>query len=178
MTTWVSLSLDLQPGSQPIHQKPRPLSPPDQEDLQRQLAVWLKQRVIVPAVLGAYALNLVPVRKKGVAASVRRWTIDARPLNACTIPRPEFIGTVTANLENLAGKSLFIAIDMANSFLSIPLKPEDAHKLSFVTARHGAVRVRPNQQPGCPGPVEYSHHEAYQTRRWIALRRRLFAAQQ
>ena len=71
MTTWVSLNLDLQPGSQPIHQKPRPLSPPDQEDLERQLAVWLKQRVIVPAVPGAYALNLVPVRKKGVAASVR-----------------------------------------------------------------------------------------------------------
>ena len=58
-----------------------------------------------------------------------------------TIPRPEFIGTVTANLENLAGKSLFIAIDLANSFLSIPLKPEDAHKLSFVTARHCAYTM-------------------------------------
>ena len=141
MTTWVSLNLDLQPGSQPIHQKPRPLSPPDQEDLERQLAVWLKQRVIIPAVPGAYALNLVPVRKKGVAASVRRWCIDARPINAVTIPRPEFIGTVSSNLENLAGKSLFIAIDLANSFLSIPLKPQDAHKLSFVTARHGAYTM-------------------------------------
>ena len=141
MTTWVSLNLDLQPGSQPIHQKPRPLSPPDQEDLERQLAVWLKQRVIIPAVPGAYALNLVPVRKKGVAASVRRWCIDARPINAVTIPRPEFIGTVSSNLENLADKSLFIAIDLANSFLSIPLKPQDAHKLSFVTARHGAYTM-------------------------------------
>ena len=141
MTTWVSLNLDLQPGSQPIHQKPRPLSPPDQEDLERQLSVWLKQRVIIPAVPGAYALNLVPVRKKGVAASVRRWCIDARPINAVTIPRPEFIGTVSSNLENLAGKSLFIAIDLANSFLSIPLKPQDAHKLSFVTARHGAYTM-------------------------------------
>ena len=141
MTTWVSLNLDLKPGSQPIHQKPRPLSPPDQEDLERQLSVWLRQRVIIPAVPGAYALNLVPVRKKGVAASVRRWCIDARPINQQTIPRPEFIGTVSANLENLADKSLFIAIDLANSFLSIPLKPQDAHKLSFVTARHGAYTM-------------------------------------
>ena len=91
--------------------------------------------------LGAYALNLVPVRKKGVAASVRRWTIDARPLNAFTVPRPEFIGTVTSNLENLAGKSFFIAVDLANRFLSIPLKPQEAHKLSFVTARHGSFTM-------------------------------------
>ena len=101
MTTWVSLNLDLVPGSQTIHQRPRPLSPPDQDDLERQLAVWLKQRVIIPAVPGAYALNFVPVRKKGVVASLRCWTIDARPLNACTIHRPEFNRTVTANLENL-----------------------------------------------------------------------------
>ena len=42
MTTWVSLNLDLLPGSKTIHQRARPLSPPDQEDLERQLAVWLK----------------------------------------------------------------------------------------------------------------------------------------
>ena len=79
MTMWVSLNLDLLPGSKTIHQRARSLSPPDQEDLERQLAVWLKQRVIIPAVPGAYGLNLVPVCKKGVAASLRRWTIDARP---------------------------------------------------------------------------------------------------
>ena len=81
-------------GHLPRSQEPRPLSPPDQADLDCQLAIWLKQRVIVPAVKGAWPLNLVPVRKKGVAACVRRWTLDARGINSISEPRPEYIGSV------------------------------------------------------------------------------------
>ena len=140
-TDWVSLSLDTDPTASAVHQRPRPLSPPDQEDLDRQLAVWLKQRVIVPALPGAWGLNLVPVRKKGVAAGVRRWTVDARPLNSVTYPRPEYIGKIHSNLENLGNMNLFIQADLANSFLSIPVKPDQAHKLSFVTPRSGAFTM-------------------------------------
>ena len=140
-TTWVSMSLDTYPGARPIHQRPRPLSPPDQEDLERQLAVWLRQRVIMPAVEGAWSLNLVPVRKKGVAAGVRRWTIDARGINAISEPRPEYIGSVGSNLEVLADQDFFCQLDLANAFLSIPIKPEHVHKASFVTPKSGAFSM-------------------------------------
>ena len=141
-TTWVSMSLDTLPGARPIHQRPRPLSPPDQEDLDRQLAIWIRQRVIQPAVEGAWALNLVPVRKKGVAAGVRRWTIDARGINLISEPRPEYIGSVGSNLEDLADQNFFCQLDLANAFLSIPIKPEHVHKASFVTPRSGAWSLR------------------------------------
>ena len=140
-TTWVSMSLDTFPGARPIHQRPRPLSPPDQEDLDRQLAVWLQQRVIKPAVEGAWALNLVPVRKKGVAAGVRRWTLDARGINSISEPRPEYIGSVGSNLEELADQDFFCQLDLANAFLSIPIKPEHVHKASFVTPKSGAFSM-------------------------------------
>ena len=140
-TTWVSMSLDTVPGARPIHQRPRPLSPPDQADLDRQLAVWLRQRVIVPAVEGAWALNLVPVRKKGVAAGVRRWTVDARGINSISEPRPEYIGSVGSNLEQLADMSLFCQLDLSNAFLSIPIRPDHVHKASFVTPKSGAFSM-------------------------------------
>ena len=140
-TTWVSMSLDTFPGARPIHQRPRPLSPPDQADLDRQLAIWLQQRVIVPAVEGAWALNLVPVRKKGVAAGVRRWTLDARGINAISEARPEYIGSVGSNLEELADMDLFCQLDLANAFLSIPIRPDHVHKASFVTPKSGAFSM-------------------------------------
>lgn len=136
-TDWVQLDLELIPGAAPVHQRPRRLSPPDEADLERQLVVWLKQGVIVPAVPNSFALNLVPVRKKGVAQSVRRWTIDARPINLLTCPRPEAIATIAGNLETLAGKDVFCQLDLANAFLSIPLRKEDIYKLSFVTPSFG-----------------------------------------
>ena len=140
-TTWVSMSLDTIPGARPIHQRPRPLSPPDQADLDRQLAIWLRQRVIVPAVEGAWALNLVPVRKKGVAAGVRRWTLDARGINSITEPRPEYIGSVASNLGELAGSDLYCQLDLSNAFLSIPIRPDHVHKASFVTPKSGAFSM-------------------------------------
>ena len=140
-TTWVSMSLDTLPGARPIHQRPRPLSPPDQADLDRQLAIWLRQRVIVPAVKGAWALNLVPVRKKGVAAGVRRWTLDARGINNICESHPEYIGSVGSNLEELAGVDLYCQLDLSNAFLSIPIHPDHIHKASFVTPKSGSFSM-------------------------------------
>ena len=134
---WVSLDIKTVEGAPAVFQRPRHLSPPDQEDLERQLAIWIRQKVVVPSVEGAWALNLVPVNKKHVSKGVRRWTLDARPLNAITLPMPQYIGSVAANLEGLAQKQLFSSIDLANAFLSIPINPADRHKASFTTPKNG-----------------------------------------
>ena len=134
---WVSLDIKTAEGAPPVFQRPRHLAPPDQEDLERQLAIWVRQKVVVPAVDGAWALNLVPVNKKHVSKGIRRWTLDARPLNAITLPMPQYIGSVAANLEGLAKKQLFSSIDLANAFLSIPINPADRHKASFTTPKNG-----------------------------------------
>ena len=101
------------------------------------MAIWVRQKVVVPALDGAWALNLVPVNKKHISKGIWRWTLNARPLNAITLPMPQHIGSVAANLEGLAKKQLFSFIDLTNSFLSIPINPEDRHKASFSTTKNG-----------------------------------------
>ena len=72
---------------------------------------------------------LVPKKKPGKW----RFCVDFRKLNKKVVNLPYPLPRIDDCLNMLAGKKYFSSIDMVSGFWSLPVRPEDRHKLAFAT---------------------------------------------
>ena len=111
----------------PIRQKARPLNPNIEIELKKQIAKWLKQKVIQPS-NSPWASPLVAVPKKNGEI---RFCVDYRALNNVTKKDAYPIPNIKDNLSRLSGSRIFSAVDGAGAFHAVPIKKDDREKTAF-----------------------------------------------
>jgi len=114
----------------PIKCRYRPINPALEDDLRRQLDIWLEHDVIEPA-NSPWSFNLVAAKKKDDGRI--RWCVDWRRLNDITKKDSFPMPTVQDSLARLAGSSIFSAVDMQGAFHCIEMDPRDREKTAFAT---------------------------------------------
>jgi len=121
--------IDLQPGTQPILDKVRPLNPAQKDSLRAQIKAWEQAEVITPA-QSPWGAALVPVRKKNGKI---RWCIDYRRLNNQTVKDSFPLPNIRENLESLSGSAVFSAIDNTGAYHAMKIRPDSQDITTFVS---------------------------------------------
>ena len=122
-------TIKLVPGAEPVKQKFRPLPPPLEDELRKQLDQWLAEGVIEPSD-SPWASNLVPVKKKNGQV---RFCIDYRQVNALTVADSFPMPLVRESLDRLAGSEIFSSIDLFSAFNSITVDKKSRPITAFST---------------------------------------------
>ena len=121
--------IEVQPGTEPVHQRYRPCNPLLEKDMAKQLDIWLKHKVIEES-NSPWNFSLVAAVKKNNRI---RWCVDWRDLNKVTIKDRYPIGDCETNLTRLADSAIYSTVDAIGAFHSVPIRPSDREKTSFST---------------------------------------------
>ena len=98
-------NIELEPGTKPVKQRTRPLTPVHVETLKKQLADWTADGIIA-----TWASPLVPVMKKTV-----RLAIDFQALNLHTVPDSFTTSNIADMLQNFAHSKCFSTLDASQA---------------------------------------------------------------
>ena len=113
----------------PVKSKHRPINPMLEQELREQVDHWLKQDVIEPS-NSPWSFPLLAVPKKN---GKRRYVVDYRRLNQCTIPDRFPLPNISDNLSRMANSTIFSGIDGTGAFHVVSIRKEDREKTAFST---------------------------------------------
>ena len=113
----------------PIMCRTRPINPAYDESLKKQIADWLRLKVIEPS-NSPWNFCLLPVPKK---SGEIRWVVDFRRLNDVTIKDSFPLPLIQDNLHRLGNSSIFSTLDGCQAFHTIPIAQKDREKTAFST---------------------------------------------
>jgi len=108
-----------------------------QQEIDRQLGVMLKHKIIRPSV-SEWNFPIVAVKKKILDLQHDkvhdiRMCIDFRPLNLVTKPMNWPIPTIEDTLRRLGGSKYFTTLDVLSGFMCLPVKEQHRKYLAFAT---------------------------------------------
>ena len=127
-TDLVSFQINLKPDAKPFRDKVRPLAPQMEEKLKKQIADWLRAKIIEPA-QSPWSSALVPVKKKD--SNEVRWAIDFRKLNEATVADAYPLPRIDTTLTKLRGSKVYSSLDSAGAFHAISVEPESRPMTAF-----------------------------------------------
>jgi len=122
---------------EPIYIRPYALSDVIQEEIDRQLGVMLKHKIIRPSI-SEWNFPIVAVKKKILDLQHDkvhdiRMCIDFRPMNDITEEMTWPIPTVEDTLRRLGGAKFFTTLDVLSGFWTLPVKEQHRKYLAFAT---------------------------------------------
>ena len=125
-------TIDLMPGTRPVHQSLRRYSEREMDELNKQLKEYLDKGMIKPS-KSPWGTNVILVKKKDGSM---RFCVDYRALNNVTVKDKYPLPHTEELFDRLHGAKFFSKIDLRTGFYQIPMAEADAHKTAFVT-RYG-----------------------------------------
>lgn len=124
----IQLELNHTPPSRPTYR----LSPPEMDELKKQLAELTEQGFIRPSV-SPYGAPILFVRKKD---GTLRMCVDYRALNKLTIKNKYPLPRIDELLDRLHGATFFSKLDLMSGYYQVRIADQDVHKTAFRT-RYG-----------------------------------------
>ncbi|XP_074026441.1 uncharacterized protein [Leptinotarsa decemlineata] len=127
-TTGIEMKIILK-SEEPIYQRPRRLSVPEKEEVDKQIDEWLRDGIVQPS-SSDFASPIVIVRKKDGQARI---CCDYRLLNKHVIKDRFPLPLIEDVLDKLQGASVYSTIDLRNGFFHVSVEPNSVKYTSFVT---------------------------------------------
>jgi hypothetical protein len=128
-TNWVSHSITVKPGTEPVRHQPRRLGHEKELKVERQLDALQRQGLIEPGD-GSWSSPVVLVRKKDGSW---RFCVDYRKLNDVTIRDAYPLPRIDDTLDALSGSQYFSTLDMLSGYWRVQLDDDAQEKAAFVT---------------------------------------------
>jgi len=128
----VKFSVDLVPGTQPIHKAPYRMAPTELRELKEQLQELLGRGFICPSV-SPWGAPVLFVKKKDGSM---RMCIDYRELNRVIIKNKYPLPRIDDLFDQLKGASVFSKIDLFSGYHQLRVREEDIPKTAIRT-RYG-----------------------------------------
>lgn len=118
----------------PIQHKPYKTPQAVKQYAQEELRKLLEAKIIEKSD-SDYAFPVLFVKKKGTEKNLVRYrmAVDYRTLNEILEGFPYPVPDVKDVLQAISGKKFYTTLDLHSAFFQIILRPEDRHKLAFVT---------------------------------------------
>ena len=128
-TDWVEdFVIKTIPGTVPVKQWTRPLTPKQKEELKITLDNWQLDGVVKPSE-SPWASPLCLVTKK---SGETRWTIDYRVLNNPTIADAFPTPNISQVLEGLVGSKVFCCLDASQAYHHLSVHPAYTEMTPFI----------------------------------------------
>jgi hypothetical protein len=128
----VEFSIDLVPGTQPIHKAPYRMAPTELRELKEQLQELLDRGFIRPSG-SSWGVPVLFVKKKDGSM---RMCIDYRELNRVTIKNKYPLPRIDDLFDQLKGASIFSKIDLLSGYHQLRVQEVDIPKTAIRT-RYG-----------------------------------------
>jgi len=128
----VEFSIDLMPGTQPIHKAPYRMAPTELRELKEQLQELLDRGFIRPSV-SPWGAPVLFVKKKDGSM---RMCIDYRELNRVTVKNRYPLPRIDDLFDQLKGASVYSKIDLLSGYHQLRVREEDIPKTAIRT-RYG-----------------------------------------
>ena len=113
----------------PIAQRPRRISPREQEEVDKQIKSWLAEGIIRVS-YSEYSSPLVLVRKKDGSLRI---CIDYRLINRRMVKDEYPLPIIDDHIDKLSAARVFSALDLKNVFFHLRVNNESIKYTSFVT---------------------------------------------
>jgi hypothetical protein len=120
----------LEDGARPPKHRIYRLSPKEEEELSKQLELYLQAGQIRPSASPFGAGILFAEKKDGGGW---RMCVDYRSLNKITVNDKYPIPHISECLDEMQGSTYFTRLDLIQAFHQIPMHPGDEHKTAFQT---------------------------------------------
>ena len=120
-------SIDLQPGTRPVHTNPYREGPKTREIVKAEVERQLKAGVIEPS-QSAWASPVVIVPKPD---GTPRFCVDYRRLNAVTVRDSYPLPRMDDCIDSLGHARVFTTLDAMCGYWQLPIRPGDMEKTSF-----------------------------------------------
>jgi hypothetical protein len=128
----IEFTIDLMPGTQPIHKAPYRMAPSELKELKKQLEDLVDRGFIRPSV-SPWGAPVLFVRKKDGSL---RLCIDYRELNRVTIKNKYPLPRIDDLFDQLKGATVFSKIDLRSGYHQLKVKEADIPKTAIRT-RYG-----------------------------------------
>jgi len=128
----IEFSIDLMPGTQPIHKAPYHMAPSELKELKKQLEDLVDQGFIRPSV-SPWGAPVLFVRKKDGSL---RMCIDYRELNRVTIKNKYPLPRIDDLFDQLKEATVYSKIDLRSGYHQLKVKEADIPKTAIRT-RYG-----------------------------------------
>lgn len=122
------------PNLPPHKVRPRLMSPEQEKILKDQLKYLLDNGVISPC-NSQWGASLVPVLRAGQSIDKTRFCVDTRVLNDRLLDNNYPLGSIQANLQDLAGNNFFSVLDCKRGYHTLPVAKEARPLISFVCSQ-------------------------------------------
>jgi hypothetical protein len=131
----IEFTIDLIPGTQPIHKAPYRMAPSELKELKKQLEDLVDRGFICPSV-SLWGAPVLFVRKKDGSL---RMCIDYRELNQVTIKNKYPLPRIYYLFDQLKEATVFSKIDLRSGYHQLKVKEADIPKTAIRT-RYGHVK--------------------------------------
>jgi hypothetical protein len=125
----IEFSIDLVPGTKPIHKAPYRMAPAELKELKEQLQELIDRGFIRPSV-SPWGAPVLFVKKKDGSM---RLCIDYRELNRVTIRNKYPLPRIDDLFDQLKGASVFSKIDLRSGYHQLKVRKEDVQKTAMRT---------------------------------------------
>lgn len=133
-TTTVKHSINVVPGTSPIHTRPYRLPESQKAEIEKQVDKLLKEGVIVES-NSPWNSPLLVVPKKADENGEKKWrvVVDFRKLNEKTVGDAYPLPDITEILDQLGQSKYFTCLDLVMGYHQIELEEKDKEKTAFST---------------------------------------------
>ncbi|XP_023289213.1 uncharacterized protein LOC111674140 [Orussus abietinus] len=125
--TEVKMTLVLK-DDEPVFQRPRRLSASQRENVNKQIAEWMKEGIVRPS-LSDYASPIVTVKKKN---GTERVCVDYRMVNRKIVKDRYPLPLIEDHLDSLQGAKVFSTLDLKNGFFHVTVDKDSRKYTAFV----------------------------------------------
>lgn len=112
----------------PVHQRPRRLSPSEKAMVDEQIEQWIREGVIQPT-YSEYASPIVLIRKKDGSIRI---CIDYRWVNKKILKERYPLPLIDDQFDSLQGARIFSTLDLRNGFFHVPVNEKSRKFTAFV----------------------------------------------
>jgi hypothetical protein len=150
--------ITLLPGSRPVNLMPYRYNPEQKDEIERQIAVMLKQGIIRFST-SPFASPVLLVQKKD---GTWRFCIVYRYLNAITLKNRYPLPIIDELLDELSGAAWFTSLDLRAGYHQIRLAEGEEHKTTFQTNQgHYEFMVMPYGLTSAPATFQNAMNKIF-----------------
>ena len=125
----VQHTIELKPGSSPPSRPAYRVSPPEAEEMKRQVLDLMERGCVQPSA-SPFGAPVLFVKKPDGSL---RMCVDYRALNSATIKNKYPLPRIDDLLDKLGGAKVFSKIDLASGYHQVRIAEADIHKTAFIT---------------------------------------------